>query len=156
MKVLIVYDTVSPSRVTEQVARAIGEVLRQEGLEVDSFYVGDADKTVMKDYDCLLAGAPTMAFRTAPGIMQFLDNLQASEVSGKLAAAFDTQLKSFLSGSAVKGIEGKLKGLGLKLASAPLVAYVQGSGSQNMWRLRDGELEKVKNWAQDLAKGLKK
>ncbi len=39
MKALIVYDTVSPSRVTAAVAETIGGVLKEKGVEVDSFFV---------------------------------------------------------------------------------------------------------------------
>jgi flavodoxin len=154
MKVLIVYDTVSPSRATEKVAIAIGDALKEKGLEVDSFFVNDVDKAVVKNYDCLLVGAPTMQFKATSGIMQFLDSLPSNELSGKLAAAFDTQIKLFMSGSAVKGIEGKLKDLGFKLVTASLVAYVEGKTRENEWHLKDGELEKIKNWAQELAQKL--
>jgi flavodoxin len=117
--------------------------------------VADADKAVVKDYDCLLAGAPTMAFRASREIMKFLDGLQREGLSGKLAAAFDTQAKSRLSGNAAKGIEGKLKSLGFKLVAAPLVAYVEGAG-KGEWRLKEGELEKAEKWAQEVAEALLK
>jgi flavodoxin len=65
MKVLIVYDTVSPMKVTAKVAETIGAVLKEKGIAVDSFFVKDVDKAVVKNYDCLLAGAPTMAFRAS-------------------------------------------------------------------------------------------
>jgi hypothetical protein len=103
----------------------------------------------------LLAGAPTMAFRASKGIMQFLDGLPSEGLSGKLAAAFDTQSKSRLSGNAAKGIEGKLKGLGFKLVAAPLVAYVESAG-QPEWRLKEGEQEKAEKWAQEVAEALLK
>ena len=67
MKVLIVYDTVSPMRLTAKVAETIGGVLKEKGIEVDSFFVADVDKEVVKNYDCLLAGAPTMQFRVSRG-----------------------------------------------------------------------------------------
>jgi flavodoxin len=152
---MIVYESVSPSQVTASIAETIRGVLREKGVEVDSYSVTDADKAVVKDYDCLLAGAPTMAFRASPGIMRFLNGLPREGFSGKLAAAFDTQAKSRLSGSAAKGIEGKLKGLGFKLIAAPLVAYVEGAG-QGAWRLKEGEREKAEKWAQEVAEALLK
>lgn len=154
MKVLIVYDTVSPMKVTAKVAETIDEVLKEQGIEVDSFFVKDVDKAVVKNYDCLIAGAPTMAFRASSGIMQFLDGLPSKDFSGKLAAAFDTQIQSRLSGNAVKGIEGKLKGLGFKLITAPLIAYVEGKKDE--WYLKEGELAKAKSWTQTVADALSK
>jgi flavodoxin len=152
MKVLIVYDSVSSMKLTAKVAETIGEVLREKGIEVDSFFVKDVDKMVVKDYDCLIAGAPTMAFRMSSEMRRFLDGLPSKEFSGKLAAAFDTQIQSRFSGSAVKGIEGRLKDLGFKLVAAPLITYVEGKTSE--MRLKEGELEKAKKYAEDLVKKL--
>jgi flavodoxin len=156
VKVLIVYDTVSPMKLTAKVAETIGGVLKEKGIEVDSFFVVDVDKAVLKNYDCLLAGAPTMRFRVSTRMRQFLDDLPSKDFSGKLAAAFDTQVESRFSASAAKGIEGKLKGLGFKLITAPLIAYVEGKLRQNEWRLKEGELEKAGNWAQTVAEVLSK
>jgi flavodoxin len=156
VKVLIVYDTVSPMKLTAKVAETIGGVLKEKGIDVDSFFVMDVDKAVVKNYDCLLAGAPTMRFRVSTRMRQFLDALSGKDFSGKLAAAFDTQVQSRFSASAAKGIEGKLKGLGFKLITAPLIVYVEGKLIQNEWHLKEGELEKAENWAQTVAEVLSK
>lgn len=139
-------------RLTAKVAETIGEILKEKGIEVDSFFVRDANKADIRNYDCLLAGAPTMAFRASSGIMQFLNGLSSKESSGKLAAAFDTQARFVFSGSASKGIENKLKNLGFGTFVAPLVTYVEGK--QNEMRLKVGELDKTKSWAQEVAKVL--
>jgi flavodoxin len=153
MKVLIVYDTVSPSKVTATVAQAIGEVLQERGIEVDPFYIKDVDNITIKNYDCLIAGGPTMAFRASRRIMQFLNGLPDKEFSGKRAAAFDTQLQSKFSGNATKAIEKKLRKLDFAIVKPPLVAYVEGKG-KNLWQLKTGELEKIKNRAQEVPKAL--
>jgi flavodoxin len=155
VKVLIVYESVSLSQVTASVAEIIRGVLREKGVEVDSFSVADADKAVVKNYDCLLAGAPTMGFRPSQGIMKFLNSLPSEGFSGKLAAAFDTQSKFRLSGNATKGIEGKLKSLGFTIVAPPLIAYIEGAGKGH-WRLKEGEHEKSEKWAQDVAAALLK
>ncbi|MCJ7614295.1 flavodoxin family protein [Candidatus Bathyarchaeota archaeon] len=156
MKVLIVYDSVSPAKLTAMVAETIGGVLKKRGIEVDSFYVSNVDKAAVQNYDCLLAGAPTMRFRATKNIMQFLDGLPSAGPSGKMAAAFDTQIKSRFSGNAAKGIEGKLESLGFKLVTAPLIVYVDGKLTQNEWHLKEGEIEKAKKWAQEVADALSK
>ncbi|MDH5770661.1 MAG: flavodoxin family protein [Candidatus Bathyarchaeota archaeon] len=152
MKVLIVYDTVSPMRLTAKVAETIGGVLTEKGIEVVSFFVKDVDKAIVKDYDCLVAGAPTMYFRVSKGIMQFLDGLPSKEFSGKFAAAFDTQLQTWYSGNAAKSIEKKLKKLGFEIVAPQLIAYVEGK--TNQMHLKEGELEKAKKYAEDLANKL--
>ena len=152
MKVLIVYDSVSPMKLTAKVAETIAGVLKDKGIEVDSFYVKDVDKATVKNYDCLVAGAPTMAFSASSGITQFLNGLPSKEFSGKVAVSFDTQMPWRFSGSAAKAIEGKLRDLGFRLVTAPLIAYVEGK--QNEQHLKEGELEKAKNWAQTVAEAL--
>lgn len=154
MKVLVVYDTVSPMKLTAKVAETIGGVLRDKGIQVDSFYVKDVDKALVKNYDCLVAGSPTMYFRATSGIKQFLNSFQDKEFCGKLAAAFDTQLQTWYSGNAAKGIEKKLNKLGFKIVSPPLIAYVEGK--TNQMHLKDGELQKAENWAQNIAEALSK
>jgi flavodoxin len=154
LKVLVVYDTVSPMRLTEKVAETIAVTLRETGLEVDSFFINDVDVAAVKNYDCFIVGAPTMYFRASRGIMQFLDGLPRKEFSGKLAVAFDTQIQTRFSGNAAKGIEGKLKGLGFKLITTPLIAYVEGKTNEP--NLKEGELEKTKKWAQTVAQTLSK
>jgi flavodoxin len=154
MKVLIVYDTVSPMKLTEKVAETILEVLKEKGIEVDSFHIKDVDPATVKNYDCLIAGAPTMAFRASSGMMQFLNGFSDGEFSGKIGAAFDTQLQSRFSGNAAKAIGKKLEKLGFRMAAPPLVAYV--GGKANSMQLKEGELEKAKSWAEEVAKTLSK
>jgi flavodoxin len=153
MKILVVYDTTSVKRNTEKVAMAMSEVLKAKGFDVDCTYVEDVDPASVKNYDCVLAGSPTQAFRATGPIMQFLDRFAKDEFSGKLAAAFDTQLQSRLSGNAAKGIEKKLEKLGFKIVMPPLVTYVEGKMDEV--HLKDGELEKAKKHAEDLANKLR-
>ena len=86
--------------------------------------------------------------------MQFLNGLPDKDFSGQLAAAFDTQLQKWYSGNAAKSIESKLKKLGFEIVAPPLIAYVEGE--TNQMQLKDGELEKTKNWAQEVAKAVLK
>jgi flavorubredoxin len=152
MKVLVVYDTVSPQKLTMKIAETISDVLKTRGIEVDSFFVKNVDLATVKNCDCLVAGSPTMYFRASSGIMQFLNSFQDKEFSGKLAAAFDTQWQGRFYGNATKGIESKLRRLGFEIISPPLIAYVEGK--TNQWQLKEGELEKTKKYAEDLANKL--
>jgi len=166
MRILVVYDTSSRAwgagvapRNTEKVAKAIGDVLREKGSDVDCLYVKDVDRASVKNYDCVLAGSPTQWRRATGPIMQFLDGFAKDEFSGKLAAAFDTQLQAPLSGNAGKGIEKKLERLGFKLVMPSLVAYVQSGKNvdgKGEMQLKEGELEKAKNWAEEVARAFSK
>ena len=159
MKILVVYDTGSVNRNTEKVAKAMSEVFKEKGFDVDCLYVMDVDPASVKNYDCVLAGSPTQTFSATKPIMQFLDKFAKDEFSGKLAAAFDTQLPFPLSGNAANGIEKKLKQLGFKMVTASLVTHVESKKNvegKNEIHLKEGELEKAKNWAQTLAAALSK
>ena len=149
---LVVYDTVSARKLTMKVAETISDVLKDRGTEVDCLFTKDVDLAAVRSYDCLVAGSPTMFFRATSGIMQFLNSLQDKEFSGKLAAAFDTQLKGRFYGNAAKGIESRLRKLGFEIVSPPLVTYVEGKTDQ--MHLKEGELEKAKKYAEDLANRL--
>ncbi len=154
MKILVVYDTVSPAKLTMKVAETIGATLKEKGFEVDSYFVKDVDKAIVGGYDCLVAGGPTIYLRASKGIMEFLDGLKGKEFSGKRAAAFDNQLEYMLSGNAAKAIDGKLKKLGFKTVAPPLVTYAEGK--MNEMHMKDGELEKAKSWALTVADALSK
>lgn len=153
MKILIVYDTASVNRNTEKVAKTLSEVLKEKGFDVDCLYVKDADPAGVKTYDCVLAGGPTQVLMATKAITEFLGGFAKNEFSGKLGAAFDTQLKAIISGNAAKGIEKKLEHLGFKIIMPPLVTYVEGK--LETIQLKVGELEKTKKYAEDLAKVLK-
>jgi flavorubredoxin len=152
MRVLIVYDSVSAARLTAKVAETIGATLKEKGIDSESFSVKDVDVAKVKDFDCLLVGGPTMYFRMSSGTSQFLDKLSKGEFSGKAAAAFDTQLQSRMSGNASKAIDGRLKKLGFKTVVEPLVVYVEGK--MNQQQMKEGELEKTKNWTFEVAQTL--
>ena len=154
MKILITYDSVSPNRNTEKIANAMGEVLRGKGFEVDCPDVTHVDNATVKNYDCVIAGSPTMAFSATIPIKEFLEGFAPNEFSGKFAAAFDTRVKSRLSGAAAKGIQKRLEKLGFKIAMPSLAAYVEGSTGKNDFQLKEGELEKAKKFAEDFAQAI--
>lgn len=154
MKVLIAYDSVSSMKLTAKVAEQVGAALKENGIDFDNLFVGDVDVAKVKDYDCVLVGGPTMAFRVSKDVSQFLDRLPKGEFSGKPAAAFDTQVRTRFSGSAAKSIDSRLKKLEFKVIAAPLIVYVEGK--MNQMNLKEGELEKAKTWAVEIARTLAK
>ncbi len=156
MKVLVVYDSVSPMKLTAKVAEAIGDILKGEGIEAESISIENVNRTTVSSYDRLVVGAPKMYFRATKGIMEFLGSFKDKEFSGKFAAVFDTEVKSRIGGigSATKTMESKLRKLGFEIVSPPLTAYVEGK--INQMQLKDGELEKTKNWAHEVAKAFLK
>jgi flavodoxin len=148
VRVLIVYDTRSPNRNTEKVAESIGDALRGKGAEVQCMYVKNIVPSVVGDYDCVLVGSPTQAWRATASITKFLDSLRGCDFSGKLAAAFDTRVPWRFAGGAARGIEKRLGKLGFRIAAPCFAAYVAGKAPV----LLDGELEKAKRFAEEIAR----
>jgi flavodoxin len=155
LKVLIVYDSVSPNQNTKKIADTLSMVLEEKGIKVDSFRASYVDKDIVKNYDCLLVGSPTMAWSATAPAKEFLEGLKTSRFDGKFAAAFDTRIKSFISGQAAKGIQESLEKLGFRIIVPPLAAYVEGSRNRNDYTLKEGELEKARKFAEDIAEDLK-
>jgi flavodoxin len=149
MKFLIIYDSVSKTRMTEKVAVIIQDGLKEKGIEAEALHVSHAGGIKIEDYDCLIIGSPTMGWRPTKETVKFLNGLKGKNIAGKSAASFDTQMKSFISGNANKAMEAQLKGLGFKMIKEPLLAYVQGG--KDKYQLRDGESQKAKEWAKGLA-----
>ncbi len=154
MKAVVIYDTVSDAKVTGKVAETIVGCLAANGVAVDSYFVGDVAKADLKAYDCLIIGAPTMAWRPSTRMKEFLSGLQGNPISGSKAATFDTQMRSAISGNATKHMEKRLTDLGLKIVVPALLAYVQSES--RVYHLREGEKEHIMAWCKELAKALVK
>jgi flavodoxin len=154
MKVLVVFDSVSATKMTAKVAKTIADAMRERGVETDCFFYKDVSPAAVKSYDCLIVGSPTMAWKPTKDIMQFLEGMTIESSPGRSAAAFDTQIQMRISGNATKALESKLNELGFKLVSPPLVSYVEGKTDR--YKMKEGELEKAKVWATDLANSLLK
>ena len=153
MKALIAYDSVSSEKNTRKVAEALRDALRLRGVEADSLHADEVDAQRVAGYDCLVVGSPTMAWRPTPPVVALLDRLAQSPAKGGSAAAFDTRVKSILSGGAAGQIEGRLSKLGFKIAAPATAFYVKGGSTQSggNFKLVDGELEKATEFAAKLA-----
>ncbi len=152
MKILVVYDSVSPTKNTEKIAQVICETLKEKGFDVTTSPVSNVKESNLVEYDCLLVGSQTMGWSATKPIKDLLDGFKPNQFAGKLGAAFDTRIESRLSGSASKGIEDKLRKLGIKIVAKPFFAYVEGSSRKNDYSLKAGQIEKAKAFAEDLAK----
>ena len=153
MKAIVIYDSVSDAKVTKKVAETVQAALNENGIQASLMFVEDAAKANLKDYDAFVIGAPTMAWRPSKRMKEFLGGLK-NEYAGKKAATFDTQMDSSISGNANKHMEKDLKAVGFAIASGPLMAYVKSVNKQ--YTLNEGQAEKIKAWAKELAATLKK
>jgi len=147
-KAVVIYDTKFGN--TEKIARALAEGIRKQGVNADCLKVDEVDISKLGDYDLLAIGGPTQAFGISKPMKDFLQKLENVNLSGKKAFAFDTKLKSRLSGSAGKRIEKRLEKLGMSVVKSHVSAIVEGGEGP----LRDGAEETFKQIGVDIAKSL--
>jgi flavorubredoxin len=123
-KAIVVYDTVFGN--TERIAEALAMGLEQYGIVVDRVNVRRVDLDALSQYDLIAIGGPTHYLSASQPMMDFLDNLSATDFGDKYGFAFDTRIDYFFAGSASKYIEDKLEKLGLRILRPRGSALVKG------------------------------
>ncbi|MCK5333386.1 MAG: flavodoxin domain-containing protein [Candidatus Aenigmarchaeota archaeon] len=146
MKSLVVYDSKFGN--TEKIAKAIGSALSKSG-NVNVVNVEKAGITDIEKVDILIVGSPTQAWSPTPATKSFLESIHAP-LHSMPVAAFDTRFNRtrLLTGSAARKIAKALKKKGSTLLAEPESFFVTGMEGP----LLEGEIERAKNWAKELAK----
>jgi len=158
MKGIVVYDTSHGN--TRKIAEAIAETLKESGIEVDFFYVKDVKKLSVKDYDFLALGSPTKFGTMSFAVRGFLGKVKSEEWMNKPFAAFDTENPENIERaraenkewSAAEKIAEKLKDKKMNQLLPVLKAVVFGQKGP----LKEGEIERTKDYTNELAVMLKK
>jgi flavodoxin len=152
MKGVVIYDTTYGN--TKKIAEAITETLKESGLKVDIFHLKDI-KDISRDYDFLILGSPTKIGTMSWAVRGFIGKkINGEEWANKPFAAFDTEGESIMKkggGSAAEKISKKLKDKGLTQLQPALKVAVLGMKGP----LKDGEIEKAKEYAKKLVSELK-
>ncbi len=152
MKGIVVFDTSYGN--TRKIAETIAETLKESGIAADAFYVKDVKKLAAKDYDFLVIGSPTKFGTMSFTVKRFLGKVKGKEWMNKPSAAFDTENPENIErneGSAAEKIAEKLKEKQMNQLLPVLKAVVLG------WKgpLQEGEIERAKEYARELAAKLK-
>ena len=152
MKVVIVYETKFGN--TKLAAEAIGEGLGEEGHDVLVKHVKEINVEEVKDVDMIVIGSPTYVGRPARSISKFINKLSEINIEGKSIASFDTNIsgvEGFLRKAVFKMEKQITKKIpGVKKAMDGLQVGVRGIKGP----LKDGELEKCKEFGKKLASQL--
>jgi hypothetical protein len=173
MRALVVFESMFGN--TEAIGRAIAEGLAVNAT-VDVVEVGAAPATIPAGVDLLVIGGPTHAHGMSKpesradsarragdrlvsrgrGIREWLETLRWDSVT-VAAAAFDTRIKgpSVLWGSAAKGADKHLRGLGLRVVAGPESFLVEGPTGPLFDRLVGGERERARGWGEALGQELR-
>jgi menaquinone-dependent protoporphyrinogen IX oxidase len=152
MKGIVVYDTSYGN--TKKIAETIAETLRESGIEVDLFDVKNVKKLSAKDYNFLVLGSPTRFGTMSFAIRGFLGKVKSEEWVNKPFAAFDTENPENMERkeySAAEKIAAKLIDKKMKQLLPVLKAAVFGQKGP----LKEGEIERTKEYARELAIKLK-
>jgi hypothetical protein len=157
---------------TKEIADGVAEGLLEHGAVevVEVVEVGAAAPSVPDGVDLLGVGGPThahglsrpttrkgaaddqhaetVAMTTAVGLREWLSKLEPVP-GGVAAAAFDTRLDKaeWLTGSAARGAERRLRKLGFRLAAPAESFFV----STAYGPVADGELDRARGWGAALA-----
>jgi len=158
MKGIVVYDSSYGN--TRKIAETIVETLKESGMEVDLFYVKKVKKLSAKDYDFLVLGSPTRFGTMSFAVKFFLGKVKSEEWANKPFAAFDTENPENIEQariqnkewSAAEKIAKRLRDKKMNQLLPVLKAVVLG------WKgpLQEGEIERTKEYARELALKLKK
>jgi flavorubredoxin len=145
-KAIVIYDTQFGN--TEKVAKALASGIREQEVQVDCVKVDEVDVNKLAEYDLLAIGGPTLAFGMSKPMKDLLGRLEGIELRGKKAFAFDTKVNFIFAGSAAKGIEGRLRRLGMSIVRPCSSAIVKGKegpleeGAEEMFRQIGAEISR--------------
>ena len=157
MKGIVIYDTAYGN--TQKIAETITETLKESGIEVDLFDVKNVKKLSGKNYSFLVLGSPTKFGTMSLTVRFFLGKVKNEEWMEKPFIAFDTENPENIEKaraenkewSAAEKIAEKLEEKKMKRALPVLKALVSGQKGP----LVEGEVDRTKDYAKDLATKLK-
>ena len=124
MKALIIYDTNFGN--TQKIANSLAAGMNEAGYEVDVVYVEDIQLEKITEYNLLAIGGPTHGFGISKPIRKLIKRFSQVDLRDKNAFAFDTKSKGRIWGSAAKGIEKKLKNMGMSIIKPSASGIVLG------------------------------
>ncbi len=153
MKGIVVYDTSYGN--TKKIAETITETLKESGVDANLFDVKDVKKLSAKDYDFLVLGSPTRFGTMSFSIRGFLGKVKSEEWMNKPFAAFDTENPENVEkkqGSASEKIAEKL----IEKKMNQIVPVLKALVIQMKGPIVEGEIERTKEYARELAAKLKK
>jgi len=152
MKGIVVYDSTYGN--TKKIAETIAETLKASGIEAATFYVKDVKKLSANDYNFLVVGSPTRFGTMSFTVKGFLGKVKGKEWMKRPFAAFDTENPENLEKpewSAAEKIAARLKEKQMNQLLPVLKALVIGQKGP----LQEGEIERTKDYARQLAAKLK-
>ncbi len=138
MKALVIYDSVYGN--TKKIAETVAAEL---GKGVKAVFVSDFKSKDLTGINLLVVGSPILGFRPSEKTGKFLASLNAGQLKGIKAAAFDTRVRIFFHGDAAGKIAAGLKQAGAEIIAEPYGFIVEGREGP----LANDAVAKAKEWA---------
>ncbi len=153
MRGIVVFDTSFGN--TKTIAQTISETLRESGIDVDTLHVRQVKKISAKEHNFLVLGSPTRFGTMSFAIRSFLGKVKTEEWANKPFAAFDTENPENIEkkqGSAAEKIAAKLR----EKKMNQILPFLKAVVFEMKGPLKEGEIERTKDYARNLAAELTK
>lgn len=147
MKTLVVYDSNFGN--TKLIAE---EIAREFTPNVKTVSVNQIDQNDLQQLDLLVVGSPINAWQPTRSILWFIYKLNQSKNKIAKVAAFDTRVRSFMSGNAAKKIAKAFSDRRFQIIEKPQGFYVSGKEGP----LLPGEVDRAKAWAKSIHQQMEK
>ena len=141
VKALIIFDSILGN--TKKIAETISNEL---GKDSSVLLVSDFNLKDLEDINLIVVGSPIISWKPSEKMGEFLSGLSDSQLKGIKTAVFDTRIKNFMSGDALKKISKELIRAGAEVSVKPHAFYVKGAEGP----LFDGEVNKAIEWAKSI------
>lgn len=138
MKAIVLFDSHFGN--TKLIADTIAKKL---GDHVPHISIKDIKASDINEYDLLVIGSPVIGWKETGKIDKFLISLNSDKLKNMCVAAFDTRIKTFMSGNVSHKIAKILQKYGANIIVPPIGFYIK----EKQAVLHDGELEKAETWA---------
>ncbi len=146
MKALVIYDSIYGN--TKKIAETVAAEL---GKGVKMVTVSDFSNKDLTGIDLLVVGSPILGWRPSEKTGKLLAALEAGELKGIKAAAFDTRVRLFIHGDAAKKIAESLRKAGAEIVAEPCGFIVEGREGP----LANDAVAKAKEWAASIKTKIK-
>ena len=141
MKTLVIFDSTYGN--TKKIADTISDEL---GKDSKALSVSDFNSKNLEGISLIVVGSPIIGWKPSEKMGEFLSGLNEGQLKGIKAAVFDTRIKNFMSGDALKKISKELIRAGAEISVKPHAFFVKGSEGP----LFDGEVNKAIEWAKSI------
>ena len=141
VKALVIFDSILGN--TKKIAEAISNEL---GKDSKMLSVSDFNLKELEGISLIVVGSPIISWKPSEKMGEFLDNLSEGQLKSIKAAVFDTRIKNFMSGDALKKISKELIRAGAIVSVKPHAFFVKGRQGP----LFEGEVEKAVEWAKSI------